>query len=110
MVEYERLMLIEGRDSELELDLELSTLGLSCEDREGPLAADEDMIFCSNGVGTGVKELVEGGSAVLQPEGGDRNRDGGQDESCHERPLSTCVQKVRDRDFWGEGRVGRGQQ
>lgn len=37
-------MLSEGRESELELDLELSTLGLSCEDREGPLAADEDMM------------------------------------------------------------------
>lgn len=47
LVEYERLMLSEGRDSELELDLELSTRGLSCEDREGPLAAEEDMMLGS---------------------------------------------------------------
>lgn len=40
-------MLSEGRDSELELDLELSTRGLSCEDREGPLAAEEDMMLGS---------------------------------------------------------------
>lgn len=37
-------MLSDGRDSELELDLELSTRGLSCEDREGPLAAEDMML------------------------------------------------------------------
>lgn len=35
-------MVMEDRDSEPELDRELSILGLSCEDREGPLT--EDMV------------------------------------------------------------------